>query len=306
MLAYLVRRLLRIIPTLFGILLIVFLMIRLVPGDPARIMAGEQATAEDVENLRRQLGLDKPIHTQFLIYLASLLQGDLGISLRTRQPVMSEILTRFPATLELSVAGMFVSILIGVPAGVISAVRRYSISDNIAMLIALFGLCTPAFWLGLMLILLFSVTLGWLPAAERGGIEHLILPAITVGMVSTAIITRQTRSSMLEVITQDYITTARAKGNPEKVVILKHALKNALIPVVTIAGLQFGTLLGGAILTETVFAWPGIGRLLVDSIFARDYPVVQGVVLFFSLSFVLVNLFVDILYAYLDPRIVYD
>lgn len=303
---YIVRRLLLTIPVLLGVSLLVFAMIRLVPGDPAIAIAGVHATKEFVEEIRKEFGLDKPIYIQYFGFIGRLLQGDLGISTRTRRPVLQEIWDRFPNTVELAVASMVVASLIGITAGIISATRQYSIFDNLSMLAALFGVSTPVFWLGLMLMLLFAVILDWLPATGRGTIFHLILPAITLGTASAAILARMTRSSMLEVLRQDFITTARSKGLREQIVVYKHALKNALIPVVTIMGLRFGTLLSGAVLTETVFAWPGVGRLMVDSILARDYPVVQGAVLLLAGTFVFINLFVDILYSFLDPRIRYE
>ncbi|MBT9143376.1 MAG: Glutathione transport system permease protein GsiC [Dehalococcoidia bacterium] len=303
---YIVRRLLLTIPVLAGVSLLVFSMVRLVPGDPAVAIAGVHATPEFIEQIREEFGLDKPLHTQYFIFMSRLLQGDLGISTHSRRPVTTEIWDRFPNTVELAVAAMAIATLIGVVAGVISATKRNSIFDNASMLVALFGVSVPVFWLGLMLLLLFAVILGWLPATGRGTISHLILPSITLATASTAIIARMTRSSMLEVLHQDFINTARAKGLREQIVVYKHALKNALIPVATIIGLRFGTLLSGAVLTETVFAWPGAGRLMVDSILARDYPVVQGGVLLFALTFVFVNLFVDILYSFLDPRIRYE
>ncbi len=303
---YVVWRLLLTLPTLLGAVTFVFLMVRLLPGDPAVAIAGVQATPEFVEQVRREFGLDQPLPVQYITFLGRLLQGDLGISTRTRQPVWEELWARFPHTLELALAALVVAALIGIPAGIISAVRPYSLFDNFSMLVALFGVSIPVFWLGLMLMLLFSVQLGWLPATGRGTLAHLVLPAVTLGTASAALIARMTRSSMLEVLTQDYVQTARAKGVPERVVILRHALKNAFIPVVTVLGLQLGTLLSGAVLTETVFAWPGVGRLVVESILARDYPVVQGVVLLLATTFVILNLIVDLVYAWLDPRIRYE
>ncbi len=303
---YVVRRLLLAIPTLIGVSLLVFSMVRLVPGCPALAIAGVHATPEFIERTREEFGLDRPLYTQYFIFMSRLLQGDLGISTHSRRPVTTEIWDRFPNTVELAVAAMAIAMLIGVVAGIISATKRNSIFDNASMLVALFGVSMPVFWLGLMLMVLFAVTLGWLPATGRGTISHLILPAITLGTGSAALIARMTRSSMLEVLHQDFITTARAKGLREQIVVYKHALKNALIPVVTIIGLQFGLLLGGAVITETVFAWPGVGRLMVGSIMARDFPVVQGTVLLIALTFVFINLFVDILYSSLDPRIRYE
>lgn len=303
---YIVRRLLLTFPVLLGVSVLVFSMIRLVPGCPALAIAGVHASPEFVEHIREEFGLDKPVLIQYVIFMSKLLQGDLGISTHSRRPVTTEIWDRFPNTVELTIASLVIASLIGIIAGVISATKQYSIFDNASMFVALFGVSVPVFWLGLMLMLLFSVILGWLPATGRGTILHLTLPSITLAAASTAIIARMTRSSMLEVLHQDFINTARAKGLREQIVVYKHALKNALIPVVTIIGLRFGTLLSGAVLTETVFAWPGVGRLMVDSIMARDYPVVQGAVLLFAVTFVFVNLFVDILYSFLDPRIRYE
>ncbi|MCL0069393.1 ABC transporter permease [Dehalococcoidia bacterium] len=304
---YVLRRLILTIPVLIGVSLLVFAMVRLVPGCPAVAIAGVHATPEFVEQVRKDLGLDRPLHTQYFIFVGNLLRGDLGVSTRTGRPAATEIWDKFPNTVELAMASTLVASVIGIIAGVISATRQHSIFDSGSMLVALFGVSVPVFWLGLVLMLLFAVTLDWLPAGGRGGtIEYLILPAITLGAASAAIIARMTRSSMLEVLRQDFITTARAKGLRERIVTYKHALKNALIPVVTIIGLQSGILLGGAVLTETVFAWPGVGRLMVDSIMARDFPVVQGAVLLFAVCFVFVNLFVDVLYSFLDPRIRYE
>ncbi len=303
---YVIRRLVLVIPTLLGVSIAVFAMVRLIPGDPALAMAGPHATPQYVEQIRRDLRLDDPLHVQYYHFLSALLRGDLGSSTRTRRPVTAELWDKFPNTVELTLASLVIAAALGIPAGIISAARRYSIFDNISMLIALLGVSMPVFWLGLMLMLLFSVHLGWLPSVGRGTLLHLILPALTLGASSMAFVARITRSSMLEVLKQDYVVTARAKGLRERGVVYKHALKNALIPVVTVMGLQLGILLGGAVLTETVFAWPGVGRLMVDSIQARDYPVVQGAVLLLAVSFVLVNLLVDMTYALLDPRIKYN
>lgn len=302
---YVIRRLLLTVPVLVGVSLLVFSMIRLVPGDPAVAIAGVQATPQFIEQVRTQYRLDEPIPVQYVYFVRDVLRGDLGRSIFSRRPVSVELSERFPRTIELTVAAMAIATLIGIAAGIVSATRRYSFFDNASMLVALVGVAAPVFWLALMLQLVFSVTLGWLPSTGRGTLMHLILPALTLGMASAGLIARITRSSMLEVLRQDYITTARAKGLSEKVVVYKHAFKNALIPVVTVMGLQFGILLGGAVLTETVFAWPGVGRLLVDSILARDYPVVQGTVLVLAFTFVMINLAVDIIYAFLDPRISY-
>ncbi len=306
MLHYVIKRLLSTIPVLIGISLIVFLLLRALPGDPAQVIAGEMATKEAVESIRAQLGLDKPLYVQYAIFLSGLAVLDLGKSARTGQPVISEIWSRLPNTILLAVVSTAIACLLGIPAGVFSSVKHYTLADYVVMVLALFGISMPVFWLGLMFIILFSVKLHLLPAGGIGTFSHLILPSLTLAFFSTAFITRMTRSSMLEVMDQEYIITARSKGLLEKVVVFKHALRNAFIPIITVIGLQFGSLLGGAVLTETVFAWPGIGRLIVDSILARDYPVVQGVVLIFALLYIFVNLVVDILYAYIDPRIHYD
>ncbi|RPI74380.1 MAG: ABC transporter permease [Desulfobacteraceae bacterium] len=306
MFAYVLKRLLSTLPVLFGISLIVFILLRSLPGDPAQVRAGELATQENVEAMRAEWGLDKPIYVQYGIFLRNLVRLDLGKSARTDQPVLVEIWSRLPNTVLLAVVSIALACLLGIPAGIFSAVKRYTPADYVVMVLALFGISMPVFWLGLMLIILFAVKLHWLPAGGIGSFRHVILPAFTLAVFSIAFIARMTRSSMLEVMSQDYVTTARSKGLLEKVVILKHALRNAFIPVITVIGLQFGSLLGGAILTETVYAWPGIGRLIVDSIQARDYNMVQGIVLVFACLYIMVNLIVDILYAYIDPRIHYD
>lgn len=303
---YVIKRLLLAVPVLFGVVILVFFMVRLTPGDPAVIMAGEQASEAEIELIRVQLKLDQPLHIQLGLFLENLIQGDLGRSTRSRAPVTSEIMTRFPNTLILMLTAMAIATLVGVTTGVISAVKQYSFFDAAAMFVALIGISMPVFWLGLLLMLYFSVNLGLLPAAGSGTWKHLILPSIALATVPTAIISRMTRSSVLEVLRQDYIRTARSKGLRENAVIIQHALKNAMIPVITVVGLQAGTLMGGAVLTESVFNWPGLGRLMVDSILARDYPVVQGAVLLLAVVFIFVNLLVDILYALFDPRIRYD
>jgi len=302
---YIFRRLLLAIPVLIGVSILVFAIIRFIPGDPARAIAGVHASPQYIEQVRRDLLLDEGLHVQYYVYLTNLLQGDMGRSTFTGRPVTTELMARFPNTLVLASAAMVIAIIVGMSAGIVSATRRYSLFDNASMLFALFGVAAPVFWLGIMFQLLFSVHLGWFPSGGIGTWKHLVLPALTLGLATTALIARITRSSMLDVLGQDYITTARSKGLVERVVVYKHALKNALIPVVTVMGLQFGTLLGGAVLTETVFSWPGVGRLMVDSILARDYPVVQGAVLLLAVFFVLINLVVDVIYAFLDPRISY-
>ncbi|WP_069649789.1 nickel ABC transporter permease [Caloranaerobacter ferrireducens] len=300
---YILRRLLLLIPVILGVTFIVFSIMYLTPGDPAQIILGESAPPEKVAQLREEMGLNDPFIVQYFRFVKNGLKGDFGRSYSTRRPVFSEIFARFPATLKLTIAGVLVAIIIGIPVGIISATRQYSLFDNVSMIGALLGVSMPNFWFGLMLVLVFSVMLGWFPSGGDNGLSSLVLPAITLGTSAAALITRMTRSSMLEVIRQDYIRTARAKGVLEKKVINKHALKNALIPIITVVGLQFGYLLGGAVLTETVFSWPGVGRLLVDAIRQKDTPMVLASVVFVSVTFSFVNLMVDILYAYVDPRI---
>lgn len=306
MLQYVAKRLLSTIPVLFGISLLLFFMLRMLPGDPAQVLAGQMATPEEIENIRHQLGLDRPIHVQYAFFLSRLALFDLGRSARTQNPVTEEIWARLPNTILLAVVAIALACLFGIPAGIISAVRPYSWTDYVVTSSALFGISMPVFWLGLMLVVVFSVMLNWLPAGGTGSWKHLILPSLTLAALMVAFIARMTRASMMEVLSQDYTTTARSKGLKEQVVIIKHALKNALIPIITVVGLQFGVLLGGAVLTETVFAWPGLGRLIVDSILARDYPVIQGAILVFGLLYILVNLIVDLVYAFVDPRIRYE
>ncbi len=303
---YIIRRILLTIPVILGVSTLVFVFIHLIPGDPVQVMLGESAKAADVENLRRGLGLDRPLAEQYVRFLRGLATGDLGVSIHTGQPILHTILTRLPATLELTAAAMLVALLLAIPLGVIAAAKQYSLLDNGSMFLGLLGISMPHFWLGPLLILLFSVHLRWLPVSGRGGLAHLILPAITLGTALAAILTRMTRSSVLEILHEDYITTARAKGVREVVVVFKHALRNALIPVITIIGLQCGALLSGALITETVFAWPGLGRLTISAIQTRDYPLVQGCVLMISLSYVCVNLLTDLAYAWVDPRIRFD
>jgi peptide/nickel transport system permease protein/oligopeptide transport system permease protein len=306
MFQYVIKRLLSIIPVLFGISLLLFFMLRALPGDPAQVLAGQMATPEDIEHIRHQLGLDRPVYIQYAVFLGQLAKFDLGRSARTQNPVIQEIWARLPNTILLAVVAITLACLFGIPAGIISAIRPYTYLDYLVTSAALFGISMPVFWLGLMLVIVFSVILPWLPAGGTGSWKHVILPSITLTAFVVAFIARMTRSSMLEVLSQDYTTTARSKGLKEKVVVIKHALKNALIPIITVVGLQFGMLLGGAVLTETVFAWPGVGRLIVDSILARDYPVIQGTILIFGLIYTLVNLMVDVIYAFVDPRIRYD
>ena len=302
---YILRRLLQMIPVLLGVVFLVFSLMHLVPGDPAMIMAGERASPVQLEQMRERLGLNDPLHVQYLRYLGNAMRGDLGRSVRNNRPVTQEIFaSRYWVTIRLAMSSIVLAVALGMTAGVVSAVWRHSLFDTAIMLVALFGLSMPAFWLGIMLIYWFSVQLLWLPAAGWGTFEQAILPVITLGTAGAAVIARMTRSSMLEVINQDYIRTARAKGVREAIVINKHALRNALIPVVTVVGLQFGFFLGGSVLTETVFAINGLGRLMVGAINARDFPVVQGAVLVAAVSFMAVNLIVDITYRFLNKRIV--
>jgi ABC-type dipeptide/oligopeptide/nickel transport system permease component len=306
-LTYIVRRLLVAIPTLLGVATVVFSLLRLLPGDPAILIAGPEATPESIAHIREQLGLNLPLWQQYLGFLGRIVRGDFGISTRTGAPVAQEIFTRVPYTAELALASLVLAIALGVTAGVLASTRRTSPLDVGLSGGAVFGVSMPTYWLGLMLVIVFAVNLRVLPAAgvDRGPIS-LILPAITLALFSMGLIARQTRSAMLEVLGQDFVRTARAKGAGRRVVLVRHALRNALLPIVTTIGLQFGTLLGGAVLTESIFAWPGVGRLLVDSIGSRDYPVVQGVVLLLSVSFIAINLITDLAYAYVDPRIRYS
>jgi ABC-type dipeptide/oligopeptide/nickel transport system permease component len=303
MIRHIVLRVLYTLPALWLILTMVFLMIHIVPGDPVQQMLGQDSRAEDLEQLRHSLGLDQPIGVQYVRYLEGLARGDWGKSLRFSAPVRAIVLDRFPATLELSLAALLVCIAIAIPAGVFSASRRGSGADRATSFLTLLGLSVPNFALGPVLILIFSVELGWLPVSGRGGATHLILPAITLGAALAAILTRMVRGSMIEELSSDYVRTARAKGIPETAVLFRHAFPNALIPVITIVGLQFGSLLAGTIVTETIFSWPGIGRLAVQSISARDYPLLQGCILVIAFSYVGVNLLTDFIYAIVDPRV---
>ncbi|MBI2088984.1 MAG: ABC transporter permease [Deltaproteobacteria bacterium] len=302
---YLLHRLLLFFPSLLGVLTLVFFFIHFVPGDPVEVMLGETASASDKEALRRQLGLNEPVWTQYLGFLKGLAVGDLGRSLYHQEKVMDLVLARFPATLELTLAAMAVATLCALPLGVLAAWKRRTWVDRCALLLSLFGLAMPNFWLGPLLIIAFSIQLGLLPVSGRGGLSHLILPSLTLGTAMAALLTRMIRSSLLEVIHEDYIQSARAKGLSEITVWLKHALRNSLLPVTTILGLQFGSLLAGSVITETIFTWPGIGRLTIQAIQTRDYPLVQGCVLVIAVCYLVVNLFTDILYRVIDPRISY-
>ncbi|MGI6782931.1 MAG: nickel ABC transporter permease [Aminivibrio sp.] len=303
MLRYIFRRILFLIPVLIGVSFIVFSLLYITPGDPARIVLGDQATEEAVQEFRNKEGLNDPFLVQYGRYVLKAMHGDIGRSYMTRRPVSGEILSAFPATIRLAALSMLIAIILGVPFGIISAIRQYSFFDSVTMVFAMVGLSMPVFWLGILLILFFSVHLRWLPSSGFNTMAAMILPSVTLAAQSIAIVTRMTRSSMLEVVRQDYIRTVRAKGQKESVVIWRHALGNALIPVVTVVGLQFGHLLGGAVLTESIFSIPGVGRLMVDAIKMRDYPLVQGGVLYIAVAFSLVNLLVDLVYAWVDPRI---
>jgi len=301
---YILKRVLYLIPVLLGVTFIVFTMMYFTPGDPARILLGESAPQEDVDKLREEMGIDRPYIEQFTSYVWGVFtRFDFGTSYVSRTPVIKDLLARFPTTALVGLLSVILAVLIGVPAGIISAIKQYSVFDHGATVIALLGVSMPNFWQGLMSVLIFSVWLHWLPASGFYGPEYWVLPVLTIGTSTAAIIMRMTRSSMLEVIRQDYIRTARAKGQTEYKVVMRHALKNALIPIITVIGLQIGYLLGGSLLAETVFSIPGIGKLLVDSIKRRDYPMVQAGVLFIAFTFSIVNLMVDILYAFTDPRI---
>jgi peptide/nickel transport system permease protein len=313
---YLVRRLLLVAPVLLGVSVVVFLVLHLSPGDPAEIMLGPQATKEDLERLRVELGLTEPLPVQYARWLGHVAQGDLGRSLWMKRPVLGEVLIRFKATLILTSTALLLSTIGGIALGVASATRPNSALDRLSAVASLFGISMPVFWLGIVLMVVFALWLGWLPASGMyspygGGdlrdlLAHLALPAVTLAAASVTIVARLTRSTMLETLGQDYIRTARAKGVVERLVVLRHGLRNALIPIVTVVGVQAGYLLGGAVLTETVFAWPGVGTLMVQGILARDFPLVQGCVLVVALCFVLVNLAVDLVYVWLDPRIRYE
>ncbi|MFP5501085.1 MAG: ABC transporter permease [Candidatus Sericytochromatia bacterium] len=331
MLGFIFRRLLLLIPILLGVTIVVFAAVQAIPGDAAQLMLGEKATPQALAALRKELGLDQPLHVQYLTFLGHLLQGDLGRSVQTGNPVTWELMGRFPATVELALSALGIAVAVGMPLGILAAVRRNSLVDYLAMGGSLLGVSMPIFWLGLVLMMIFSAWLGWLPFSQRvdilvtvpsvtglmlvdtllagdlwafqDAIAHLLLPAVTLSTVPMAIIARMTRASMVEVLSSDYVRMARAKGLGEWAVTLKHAFKNAAIPVATITGLQLGMLLSGAILTETIFAWPGIGSLSVNAIFTRDFPVLQGCAVLFAFSFVMVNLLTDLAYTMLDPRL---
>lgn len=306
MLSYILRRLIITIPTLLGIVTISFLLVRVIPGDPAQAMAGPDATAADVEAIRIQLGLDLPWWQQYVSYLGGVLQGDLGTSARTGAPVLQEILVRLPNTVALAVAALCVASILGCTAGIVAALRRGRLADITLSGLSVLGVSMPVYWTGLLLIMLFAVQLGWLPAAGSGGLLHFVLPVATLAFFAMGFIGRQMRSSMVDAMNADYIRTARARGVSRGDVVVHHGLRNASLPVITVIGLELGGMLGGAVVTETVFAWPGLGRLIVDSIGSRDFAAVQGTVLVFAIILVLVNLVTDLIYAYIDPRIRYD
>ncbi|MBU0463656.1 MAG: ABC transporter permease [Proteobacteria bacterium] len=302
---YIIKRIFQSLIVILGITVIVFIIVHLT-GDPLDLLLPPEAGLEEREIFRHELGLDKPLYVQYFEFLKNISQGDFGQSFRHQTSAFSLVIGALPATIELTAAAMILSIIIALPIGILSAIRPRSFLDRLGMTFALIGQSIPVYWAGLMLILLFAVTLGWLPSGGRGGISNIILPAITLGLFSTAAIARFTRSSMLDVLDEDYIRTARIKGLSEHIVILKHALKNAAIPILTITSLQFGRMLSGAVITETIFSWPGVGRIAVQAIYNRDFPVVQTAVLVTSVIFVIINLLVDIMYMYLDPRIKYD
>jgi len=297
------RRLLLLVPTVLGVLTLVFFLVHLIPGDPVEVMLGETASSADLIQLRADLGLDRPLGEQYARFLGGLVRADLGRSFFYRKPVLAVIGAALPATALLAAAALAVALLIALPVGILAAVRRNRLTDRLALVGSLVGVSMPNFWLGPMLIILFSFRLGWLPVSGREGAASLVLPALTLGTALSAILVRMTRASMLDVLGEDYLRTARAKGVGERAVIARHALRNALLPVVTIVGLQFGALLSGAVITENVFAWPGVGTLLIQAITARDYPLVQGCVLVISLCYVVVNFLTDALYAVIDPRV---
>jgi ABC-type dipeptide/oligopeptide/nickel transport system permease component len=303
---YLARRLALTIPVLLGVATLVFALIHLIPGDPAQAMLGEEASEEDVQALRERLGLDRPLLEQYGGFLRGAVRGDLGRSLRTDEPVAQAILDRLPATLELAAAAMIVAIGVALPLGIIAAVGRGTFVDHAATTLSLTGVSIPNFWLGPLLALVFAVELGWLPVSGRGTVGHLILPAISLGAALAAILARMTRASLLEELREPYVQAARARGVSRTRAVLRHAFRNSLIPVVTLIGLQFGAVLTGAVITETIFAWPGIGRLLIQSIGFRDYPLVQGCILFIAVTYVGMNLLTDLVYGVLDPRIRYE
>ena len=303
MVKYVIKRLLALIPVILGVTFLVFMIMQLAPGDAAKLILGESATQEQVEELREEMGLNDPAVVQYGRYMLNFVQGDLGTSYSTKRPVAEEVFSRFPYTFNLSIVAGVVSILLAIPLGILAAVKQNTLFDNVSMIVSLIGVSMPIFWLALLLVLCFSLKLGWFPVQGAESWKSYVLPAISLGFMNMAAIARTTRSSMLETIPQDYIRTARAKGVSKRQVIVKHAFKNALIPTITVCGIQLGQLLGGSVLTETVFAWPGIGRLLVQSINARDVPMVLGCIIVMTVCFSIVNLLIDLLYGFVDPRI---
>jgi len=303
---FLLRRLLLTIPVLVGVATLVFSLIHLVPGDPVQAMLGESASPQDVAQLRTRLGLDRPLYEQYISFAGGVVRGDLGTSRRTNRPVTSVILERMPATLELALAAMLLAMAFAIPLGIVAAVRKGTRVDHAATTIALVGISMPTFWLGPLLAIVFSVWLGWFPVSGRGTFANLVLPAVTLGAPLAAMLARMTRASVLEELRELYVLAARARGVSETRAVLAHAFRNSLIPIVTVIGLQFGSVLTGAVITETIFAWPGVGRLLVQSISARDYPAVQGCILLIAVTYVSMNLLIDVLYGVLDPRIRYE
>ena len=304
--AFLTRRLLLTIPVLFGVATLVFSLIHVIPGDPAQAMLGEAASTADIADLRGRLGLDRPLLVQYAGFLSGLLRGDLGTSLRTGEPVSAQIVERIPATFELALAAMLVAVGVAIPLGIAAAVWRGTLVDLAAMTTAMAGVSVPNFWLGPMLAIVFGVELGWLPVSGRGGLDHLVLPAVSLGGALAAIVARMTRATLLEELRQPYVDAARARGASRSRAVIGHAFRNSLVPVVTIVGLQFGAVLTGAVITETIFSWPGVGRLLIQSISFRDYPMVQGCILLIAVTYVAVNLATDVLYTLLDPRIRFE
>ncbi|MEN3338350.1 MAG: peptide/nickel transport system permease protein [Acidobacteriota bacterium] len=303
MLRYLIRRLLLTLPVLLGVATLVFALIHLVPGDPAQAMLGEGASQEEIVKLQHALGLDRPLLSQYRSFLVGIAHGDLGTSFRYNAPVTTQILQKFPNTAALALAAMLVAVVFAIPLGILAAVYRGTMIDHAAMTLALLGICMPNFWLGPLLAILFAVRLGWLPVSGIGGLSHLVLPAVTLGAALAAILARMTRASVLEELRELYVLSARARGLSGTRAVVHHAFRNSLIPIVTIIGLQFGAVLTGTIITETIFAWPGIGRLLIQAINFRDYPLVQGCILFISVTYVAMNLLTDLTYGFLDPRI---
>ena len=302
---YIRRRVVIAVPTALGAASVSFLLMRVIPGDPARMIAGPNADFEDIQRLREQLGLTRPVWEQYIEFMLGLLRGDMGTSARTGQPVLAEIAARVPRTLELTVLALIVATVIGLTLGIIAAINRNRAPDLVASTVSVIGISMPAYWSGLLFIIFFSVNLGWLPVGGADTWQHRVLPTLTLSLFALGFISRQTRASMVETMEMDFIRTMRAKGLSEATVIWRHGLRNAALPILTIIGLQFGALIGGAVLTETIFAWPGLGRLIVQSIESRDFPVVQGAIFIFAVALIIINLVTDLLYAYIDPRIRY-